>query len=71
MKYTITVKPGTSQEKIIKTNEDELIVYLHVKPIGGEANKALIKTLSEYFDTPKTSIKIISGAKSRKKVIEF
>ena len=71
MKYTVTVKPGTSQEKIIATGENELTVYLRVKPHDGEANEVLIKLLSKYFDIPKTSIKITRGAKSRTKTIEF
>lgn len=71
MKYTITVKPGSSQEKIIETGEGELTVYLRAKPHDGEANTALIKALSKYFKIPKTSITIIRGHKSRTKTIEF
>ena len=71
MKYQVTVKPGTSQEKIIKTSENELTVYLRAKPHDGEANVALIKVLSKYFDVAKTNIKIIRGANARIKTIEL
>lgn len=71
MRYAITVKTGSSQEKVIESSKYELVVYLHAKPIGGEANKALVKVLSDYFGVPKTSIKIISGAKSHKKVVDL
>ncbi len=71
MRYAITVKPGSSQEKIIETNEGELIIYLRSKAHDGEANNALIKLLSKYYKVPKTSIKIIRGAKSKSKIIEF
>ncbi|MBQ3470291.1 DUF167 domain-containing protein [Candidatus Saccharibacteria bacterium] len=70
-KYLVTVKPGSSQEKILETNENELVVYLRAKPHDGEANTALIKLLSKHFKIPKTSITIISGAKSRTKTVEF
>ncbi len=70
-KYLITVKPGSSQEKIVQTSDDSFIVYLRAKPHDGEANTALIKILSKYFNTSKTSIKIIRGAKSRIKTIEI
>ena len=70
MKYSITVKPGSSQEKIIET-DNSLTIYLRAKAHDGEANDALIKLLSKYFNVPKTSIKIIRGAKSRTKIIEF
>ena len=71
MRYAITVKPGSSQEKIIETNEGELTIYLRAKAHDGEANNALIKLLSKYYKVPKTSIKIIRGAKSKSKIIEF
>ena len=70
-KYFITVKPGSSQEKIVQTSDDSIIVYLRAKPHDGEANTALVKILSKYFDVPKTSIKITRGSKSRTKIIEF
>ncbi len=71
MRYAITVKPGSSQEKIIETNEGELTIYLRAKAHDGKANDALIKLLSKYYKVPKTSIKIIRGAKSKSKIIEF
>ena len=71
MRYAITVKPGSSQEKIIETNEGELTIYLRAKAHDGEANNALIKLLSKYYKVPKTSIKIIRGTKSKSKIIEF
>ncbi|MBQ8984559.1 DUF167 domain-containing protein, partial [Candidatus Saccharibacteria bacterium] len=36
-----------------------------------EANTAVIKLLSQYFDVPKTRIVIKSGAKSKHKTIEI
>lgn len=71
MKYTITVKPGTSQEKVVKVSADELTVHLRAKPHDGEANEALVKILAKHFGVPKTSIEIIRGHKSRTKTIEF
>lgn len=71
MKYLVTVKPGSSQEKVIKTNDNEYIVYLRAKPHDGEANTALIKLLSKHFNIPKTIIRITRGQRSHKKIIEF
>lgn len=69
--YSITVKPGSSQEKIVENTDGSFTVYLRAKPHDGEANTALIKILAKYFGIPKTSIKITHGAKSRVKTIEF
>ena len=70
-RYTITVKPGSSQEKIVETSPGELMVYLHAQPHDGAANTALVKLLSKHFKVPKTSITITRGAKFRTKTIEF
>lgn len=70
MRYSITVKPGTSQEKIVEVSPGEIIAYLRAKPHDGEANTALVKLLSKYFGIPKTTIRIIRGTKSRNKIIE-
>lgn len=70
-KYQVLVKPGTSQEKIIQTGENEFTVYLRAKPHDGEANKALIELLSKHLNTPKTTIKIVRGSNSRIKTVEI
>lgn len=70
-KYVITVKPGSSQEKIVETGDDALTIYLRAKPHDGEANDALIKLLSKHFKVAKTTIKITRGAKSHNKTVEF
>ena len=69
--YLVTVKTGSSQEKVIEQSPNELIVYLRAKPHDGKANEALIKTLAKHFKIAKTTIKITRGAKSHTKTIEF
>lgn len=70
-RYTITVKPGSSQEKIVQNSPEDLTIYLRAKAHDGKANEALVKLLSKHFKVPKTTIKILRGAKSRKKLIEI
>lgn len=69
--YQIKVKPGSSQEKIVETGTNELTVFLRAKPHDGEANAALLAALAKHFKVPKTSIKILRGAHSRIKTVEF
>ena len=70
-KYLIKVKPGTSQEKVVKVSADELTEYLRAKPHDGEANEALVKVLAKHFGVPKTSITITRGGRSRNKTVEL
>ncbi len=68
MNYQITVKPGTSQEKIVENEDGTLTVFLRAKAHDGEANAALIKLLSKHFHTAKSNIEV-KGLKSRHKII--
>ena len=69
--YKITVKTGTSQEKIVDNSDGSYTVYLRAKPHDGEANTALIKLLSKHFHVGKSNITIKQGAKSHTKFIEI
>lgn len=68
---TVTVKTGTSQEKIAANPDGTYTVYLRAKPHDGEANTALVKLLSKHFHVAKSGIVIKQGAKSHTKVIEL
>ncbi len=73
MKIKITVKPRSSQKKLlpIDNNKQEFIAYLNSPPIDGKANEELISLISDYFDVPKSKIIFKSGLKSRQKIVEI
>lgn len=70
MIYEVTVKPNSKKGPLVVADGDKLTVYLREKPIEGEANTALIKTLSKHFRVSKSCIIIKSGARGRKKLLE-
>jgi uncharacterized protein (TIGR00251 family) len=70
MKLSITVKPGSRHEKIERT-ANGYVAYVKEQPIENKANRALIKLLSEYFGVPKSHITILSGMKSKQKIVEI
>ncbi|PIR67015.1 MAG: hypothetical protein COU51_00825 [Parcubacteria group bacterium CG10_big_fil_rev_8_21_14_0_10_36_14] len=70
MLINIKVIPNAKREQIKKT-ESGLRVYVNTPPEGGRANKAVIKLLSKELDVPKSKIEIISGEKSREKIIKI
>ncbi|HET9807199.1 MAG TPA: DUF167 domain-containing protein [Nitrososphaeraceae archaeon] len=67
MKYFISISFNTSELFQVKGNE--IKVSIKSKPELGKANRELIKLLSKYFEVSTDKIKIIQGAKSRKKVV--
>lgn len=70
MKHTILVKPGSKKNEVIESLEGELIVRTTARAHDGEANKAVVQILAKYFKVGKTKIKIVSGEKSKRKIIE-
>lgn len=75
MKILVTVKPGSSQEKIVENvldeNTCEVTIWTHARAHDGEANKKVIEILSDYYKVPKTSITLVRGATSKQKTFEF
>jgi uncharacterized protein (TIGR00251 family) len=66
--YKVSV---TFHKDFIKINNDEISVGIKSKPEKGEANRELIKKLSKYFNVSQSQVKITSGEKSRKKLIQI
>ncbi|MBI5377251.1 MAG: DUF167 domain-containing protein [Thaumarchaeota archaeon] len=67
MIYKVSV---TFHKDFVEVNNDEITIGIKAKPEKGEANKEIIKKLSKYFDVSKSKVKIITGEKSRKKLVE-
>ncbi|MDD4761569.1 MAG: DUF167 domain-containing protein [Candidatus Pacebacteria bacterium] len=71
MRFNVSIIPNSKIEKIEALDENSFRVKVRAKPIEGEANRALIRLLSDYFHAPKSSIRIIQGFNSKFKVIEI
>lgn len=46
-------------------------IKLHAQPVDNKANDALIAFLAEQFKVNKRSVKILSGEKSKEKIVEI
>lgn len=69
IKKKIKVITNASQNKI--EDGQEFKVYVKEPPVEGKANKVLIKLLADYFNVSKDKIRIISGRKSREKIVSI
>ena len=70
-RINVKVVPGAKIEQVQKSFDENIKVWVRGKPILGEANRAVIDLLSRYYKVPKNYIKIVSGQKSRNKIIEI
>ncbi|MEI8143176.1 MAG: DUF167 domain-containing protein [Candidatus Berkelbacteria bacterium] len=71
MKITVTVHANSSKQDFSHCDNGEFVAYLRSKPVDNEANAELIELASEYFDRPKSLIKIIIGHNNKKKVLDI
>ena len=69
MKIKVRVKPNSKTEELGREG-DSFILKVKEPAREGRANQAVIKLLAEHFSVPKSQVRIISGSKSRNKVIE-
>jgi len=67
MIYKVSV---TFHKDFVEINKDEIAIGIISEPQKGKANKELIEKISKYLKVPKSSVKILSGEKSRKKLVE-
>jgi len=66
----VRVIPKSRKNKVEKFGEGYK-VRLTAPPVGGKANKALTEVLAGHFGLKKAQVRIISGSKSRDKLLRL
>jgi uncharacterized protein (TIGR00251 family) len=62
----IKVIPNSNRNEIL--DAEPLTIRVKDPPIKGKANKTVVVLLSRYFNAP---VRIISGSRSRRKIVEI
>jgi uncharacterized protein (TIGR00251 family) len=70
MKIQVKVKPNSKTEEVSQEGES-FIIKVTEPPKEGKANQAVIKLLAKHFGVPQSQVRILSGFRSRNKVIEI
>lgn len=68
---SVSVKPRARQEKVDKLSEAEYVVWVRAPAHEGRANEAVIALLAKHLAVPKSSLRIVRGEKTRRKIIEI
>jgi len=69
MKINVKVIPNAKRVEIVPG--DIWKIKVPVAAVEGRANKFLIELLADYFSVSKSRVKIVTGEKSRNKVVEI
>ena len=67
MRYLVEVE---FHKDFVRVDGDRIIVGLTSKPERGKANLELIKKLAKHFNVSSSQVRIISGLRSRRKIVE-
>jgi uncharacterized protein len=69
--FWLRVKPRSSRERLVLDSAGELRLELHAAPAEGQANKACVEFFARLLRLPRSSIEIVTGGKSRRKLIRI
>ncbi len=70
-RITVKVKPRSSTQAVEGWVDEILVVRLTTPPVDGAANKSLLKMISKKLGIARNRVRIVSGEKSRNKVLEI
>ena len=71
MRIFVSAKPRAKVEAVEKIDESHFVVSVKEPPVGGQANVAIIRALSDYLGTTPANLRIVSGYASKHKVIDI
>ncbi len=71
MKIQVSAKPKSKKAFVKMISPTEYIVSVHEPAQQGQANRAIIKSLAEYFHLKTSEVLLIIGETIKKKVFEI
>lgn len=71
VRLEIEVKVRASKSRVLGIKAERLSVALAAAPVDGEANQELIDTLAAHFELPRRQVRLVSGERSRRKLVEL
>lgn len=71
VRITFYIQPGAKKTEVAGEFNNMTKIKVASPPVDGAANKELVKFLAKKLGVSKSSVKIVSGEKSRIKTVEF
>ena len=69
--FAVRVVPRASRSEVVGEHDDALKIRIAAPPVDGAANRELIRLLAKNFTVQQSSIEIISGNSSTRKVVRI
>lgn len=71
MKIFVYVKANARESRVKKIDDTTYKISVKALPVDGAANKEVEEVLAKYFNLSSSQIYIVSGFKSKSKVVEI
>lgn len=68
-RYSVSVKPHSKSDEVTASG-GALVVRTRAPAREGKANVAVIGLVADYFKVPRSSVRLVSGMRSRNKIVE-
>ena len=65
----VRLTPRSARDELAGWQDGELRVKVTAPPVEGKANAALERLLAEVLRVPKTSVRVVAGARGRTKTV--
>lgn len=70
VRFAVYARPRASRTEIAGVHGDAIRIRLAAAPVEGAANAELVSFLSKKLAVPKSAVRIVSGTRGKRKVIE-
>jgi uncharacterized protein (TIGR00251 family) len=65
----VRVTPRSSRDEVVRWREGVLWVRVQAPPVGGRANRALVRLLAGVLDLPPSAVEVVRGQRGREKTV--
>jgi uncharacterized protein (TIGR00251 family) len=69
-RFTVYIQPRASRTETAGTHDGAVKIRIAAPPVDNAANRALIEFIAQRLGVAKSRVRIVSGASSRKKMLE-
>ncbi len=70
VRFTVYVQPWASRSEVAGVHRDAVKIRLAAPPVDGAANRELVTFLAKKLGVPKSAIRIVSGERGRRQILE-
>jgi uncharacterized protein YggU (UPF0235/DUF167 family) len=71
LRLTVAVHPGAREDGVSFSEDGTLAVSVRARPVDGQANTAVERTLAAALGLRPRQVRIVVGATSRRKIVEI